>query len=157
MNHLTDDDIQKYLDKESGQDRAEIEKHLKSCEGCRQNHLLYKKLYTGLADETGFMLSANFSESVVSRVKKSKEKSSDFFESVLLAIAGLFSLGLIFYFTNLSEALLNIFRKNAQELEPFLKGIGSILGGNLTILIFAIAIIILFGIADKVIFQVKHR
>lgn len=157
MNHLTDEDIQKYLDRDSALNKAEVDRHLKDCDHCRQNYLLYKKIYAGLADETGFLLSADFSESVVSRIRKKREKTYSFFEGILLTIAGLFSVGLLLYFTNLRHVLMSIFKKNVQEVEPFFKGIGDIFGGNLTIFIFAIIIIILFGVADKLIFQIKHR
>ena len=109
MNHLSDEQIQKYLDKDHSLNKADIEKHLKTCDSCQQNVIVYKQLYTNLADETGFMLSANFSESVVNRIRKKEEKSKNFFEGLLLAIAGLFSVGLVFYFTNLGNMLLNIF------------------------------------------------
>ena len=157
MNHLSDEDLQNYLDKDSKLSRAEVERHLKTCDRCRQNYLIYRQLYAGLANETGFMLSANFSESVISRIRKKREKTYSFFESVLLAIAGLFSVGLVFYFTNLGDVLLDTFNKNLQILEPLVKGVESIFGGNLGIPIFAILIIILFGVADKLIFQMKHR
>jgi len=157
MNHLTDEDLQKYLDKDPELNKTEVDRHLKNCDQCRQNYMVYKQLYAGLADETGFMLSADFSESVVSRIRKKREKTYSFFESVLLAIAGLFSVGILFYFTNLGDVLLSVFKKNIQDIEPFLRGIGDVLGGNLTIFIFAIIIIILFGVADKLIFQIKHR
>jgi archaellum biogenesis protein FlaJ (TadC family) len=157
MNHLSDEDLQKYLDKDPELNKAQFDRHLKACDHCRKNYIIYKQLYAGLANEAGFMLSANFSESVVSRIRKKQEKTYSFFETVLLTIAGLFSMGLLFYFTNLGDLLLGTFNKNVQELEPFLKGIGDVFGGNLTIFIFAIVIIILFGVADKLIFQMKHR
>ena len=53
--------------------------------------------------------------------------------------------------------MLSVFKKNMQGIEPFIKGIGDIFGGNLGIFIFAVVIIILFGVADKLIFQIKHR
>ena len=157
MNHLSDEDIQKYLDKDGSLNRTEIEKHLKSCVSCQQNLTAYKQLYTGLANEMGFMLSANFAELVISRIKKSREKSYDFLESLLLAIAGLFSGGLLFYFTNLDKVLLNIFQKNTTEIKPFIEGIGNIFGSNLILILFAVIILILFGLADKFILQIKHR
>jgi len=157
MNHLSDENLQKYLDKDPKVSKAEVERHLKTCDHCRQNYLVYKQLYAGLANETGFMLSANFSESVISRIKKKREKTYSFFESLLLAIAGLFSVGLVFYFTNLGDFLLDTFNKNVQAVEPFLKGVQNIFGGNLGIPISAILIIILFGVADKLIFQIKYR
>lgn len=157
MNHLLDKDIQKYLDKESGLNRSDIEKHLKTCTSCQQRYAVYRQLYTGLANETGFMLSADFSDSVISRIKKSKEKSNDFFEGLLLAIAGLFSVGLLFYFTNLGKVFLNIFQKNTAEVRPLIEGVGNIFGSNLIIILFAIIILILFGLADKFILQIKHR
>ena len=157
MKHLSDEDIQKYLDKDRGLNRPDIEKHLRTCNSCQQHFIAYKQLYTSLADDTGFMLSANFSESVISRIKKSKEKSYDFLESLLLTIAGLFSVGLLFYFTNLDKVLLNIFQKNTTEIKPFIEGIGNIFGSNLILILFAVIILILFGLADKFILQIKHR
>lgn len=157
MTHLSDEQIQKYLDKDYSLNRADIEKHLKTCDSCQKNLMAYKKLYTNLADETGFMLSANFSESVVSRIKKKEEKTKTFFEGLLLAIAGLFSVGLLFYFTNLGNVLISIFQKNSAEVKPFIEGIGNIFGSNLILILFAIIILILFGLADKFILQTKHH
>lgn len=157
MNHLSDAELQKYLDKDPDLNKAEADRHLRACDHCRQNYMLYRQLYAGLANEAGFMLSANFSESVVSRIRKKREKAYSFFEGALLAIAGLFSVGLVLYFTNLGNLMLDIFNKNMQGAEPFLQDIGNIFGGNLTIFISAIIIIILFGVADKLIFQIKHR
>jgi hypothetical protein len=157
MNHLSDEQIQKYLDKNNSLNRTDIEKHLKTCDSCQKNLMIYKQLYSGLTDETGFMLSANFSESVVSRIKKKEEKSKNFFEGLLLVIAGLFSVGLLFYFTNLGKVLLSVFQKNSAELKPFIVGIGNIFGSNLILILFAIIILLLFGLADKLILQTKHH
>ena len=157
MNHLSDEDIQKYLDNDPELNKAEVDNHLKICDRCRQDYMIYKQLYSELTDETGFMLSANFSESVVSRIKKNKEKSYNFFEGLLLAVAGLFSVGLIFYFTNLGAVFLDIFAKSTVQLKPFFEGTGNILGGNLTIILFAIIVLILFGFADRLFLSIKHR
>jgi hypothetical protein len=157
MNHLSDKEIQKYLDKDNNLNRTEIEKHLKACNSCQKNLTVYKQLYAGLADEAGFMLSADFAESVVSRIRKSQEKSYNFLENILLGIAGLFSVGLLFYFTNLGNMLLNIFQKNSAEVQPFIEGVGNIFGSNLIIIVFAVVLLILFGLADKLILQTKHH
>ncbi len=157
MKHLSDEEIQKYLDEDPSLNKTKFEKHLKSCHICQPNVQVYRQLYTGLSDETGFLLSANFSDSVVSQLKQSKEKSYNFFETALLIIAGLFSLGLISYFTKLDVVILSILEKNMQQMTPLFENIGTILGGNLTILTFAILILVLFGFADRVLLHAKHR
>jgi hypothetical protein len=157
MKHLADEVIQKYLDGDADINKSEIDQHFSSCQACRQNVQQYRQLYVGLADETGFMLSANFSDSIVSQLQKSKEKSYNFFETALLIVAGLFSSGLFFYFTNLDAVVLSILEKNVQQMTPLFENVGAILGGNLTILAFAFLILILFGFADKLLLHAKHH
>ena len=75
----------------------------------------------------------------------------------MLTIAGLFSVGLLLYFTNLDKVLGDIFQKNTAELKPLIQGVGNTFGNNLIFILFAIIILILFGLADKFILQIKHR
>lgn len=157
MKHLSDQDIQKYLDNDPELNRTEIEMHLNQCGSCRRNYQLYQQLYQGLGDETGFMLSADFAESVVSKVRKRKERAYSFFEGMLLAISGVVAVGLMVHFTNIGDLFIEIFSNSARQFEPIVGGIRDLLGGNLIIFLFAIIIIILFGLADKLIFQMKHR
>lgn len=66
--HLTDDELQSYLDGDPLSDREWVENHLRVCDRCREELARYEQLYTELAKDEGHELSPDFSESVVSRV-----------------------------------------------------------------------------------------
>ena len=157
MKHLTDDEIQKYLDKDSSVDNYEIKSHLQNCKQCRQSMILYKKLYSGLADDTGFLLSANFSHTVISQLESKSRNNTKIFEGLLVSIAVVISLGLTIYFTNLDKVFLKVYQSNAQKINDAFESILGLVGGQVTLLSFAIIILFLIGFADKFIFHVRHR
>jgi hypothetical protein len=157
MKHLTDDNLQKYLDKDPAVDNFEVKTHLQNCKQCQQNMILYKKLYSGLADDTGFMLSANFSQSVISKLDNKGRFKSSFLEGLLVGIALVISLGLTIYFTNFDKVFLSAYEPYAQKISDTFSGVFNLPEGEVTLFVFAIIILFLIGFADKLIFQVRHR
>jgi archaellum biogenesis protein FlaJ (TadC family) len=157
MKHLTDEEFQKYLDKDSSINRTEINTHLEKCKACRTQYLAYKSLYGGLSNETGFMLSANFSDKVVGQLKNQKEKRTQFFEGILISVAIIISLGITAYFSNLDRLLFSLFEPNISNMEVFFQHFGSLLSGKSFIVLFALLILIIIGFADKLIFRFKHH
>ena len=66
--HLTDTEIQDYLDGNADREESTIAAHLDSCSLCRKNLELYRRLYSGLSDDAGYELSVDFADKVVSSV-----------------------------------------------------------------------------------------
>jgi predicted anti-sigma-YlaC factor YlaD len=157
MRHLSDQQIQNYLDREPSQKRAEIERHLSACPACRNQLAAYKRLYRELGDETGFMLSANFADAVIARVERGSEKKFHLLETVLLILAVIVSLGAALYFTDLGNMFLNLFRSGSAGVGHVFENLPILKGSNVHILVFAALILTAIGLLDKMIFQIRHR
>ncbi len=157
MRHLSDQELQGYLDGESSIDRFEIETHLQNCGFCQRNLAAYKQLFSGLKSDTGFMLSANFSESVIAKIEGNSESKFDYFEIGLLILAGIAGVGLLFYFTNLGQYFMEIFTATNISLATLVNQIPFLSGGKLQLFGFAAIILTLFGFLDRLIVQMKHR
>jgi anti-sigma factor RsiW len=104
--HLTDDELQSYLDGDPLSDREWVENHLRVCDRCREELARYEQLYMELAKDVGHELSPDFADSVISRVPERpaphpRWQPAHILALILGAIAGLSAL---VYFVGLKEA-----------------------------------------------------
>jgi hypothetical protein len=79
--HLTEEQIQGYLDKQKSSDTINIEDHLKVCASCQKNLEEYRELYTALNTDHFPSLSKDFSAQIVSAVSDPQESRWQLFES----------------------------------------------------------------------------
>ena len=106
MKHLTDDQIQAYLDGDKIENINKIEEHLQACEKCRLNLNAYEQIYTTIKIENVFpALSPNFALNTLKEVEKIKEKKWNMFENFLIAFTFIVSISLSVYFFNLTGFL----------------------------------------------------
>jgi anti-sigma factor RsiW len=101
--HLTDDELQSYLDGHPLSDREWVEKHLRVCDRCREELARYEQLYMELAEDKGHELSPDFADSVISRLPerpapRPRWQPAHILALILGAIAGLSALA---YFVGL--------------------------------------------------------
>ena len=102
MNHLTDDQIQAYLDKNKLENINDIEDHLQVCEKCRFNINTYRQIFTALRNEDELpVLSNNFSFTTISKIEKANEKKWNIFENILITLTFIVSISLSIYFFDL--------------------------------------------------------
>jgi predicted anti-sigma-YlaC factor YlaD len=105
MNHLTDEQIQDYLDGNSAVNTEEIESHLQSCEACRTELARYRSLSTALSEDVGFELEPNFAADVVASLEE--EGAERFFykvAKVILWATGIFAaIAVLIRFTNIED------------------------------------------------------
>ena len=102
MNHLTDDQIQAYLDKNKLENLNDIEDHLQVCQKCRFNINTYRQIYTALSNEDELpVLSNNFSFTTISKIEKANERKWNIFENILIALTFIVSISLSIYFFDL--------------------------------------------------------
>ncbi|MGB2982199.1 MAG: zf-HC2 domain-containing protein, partial [Candidatus Zixiibacteriota bacterium] len=79
LKHLTDEEIQNYLDGNLSRDIALLtERHLETCPLCREAVKQYQGVYAGLDKEEGFELSKGFAKSVVKMLPPQGETKSPF-------------------------------------------------------------------------------
>jgi hypothetical protein len=106
MKHLTDEQIQDYLDGNPVVNTKEIEDHLEKCEACRTELARYRDLSTALSEDVGFELAPNFAADVVASLEE--EGAEKFFykvAKVILWAAGIFTaLAVLIRFTNIENS-----------------------------------------------------
>ncbi len=76
MTHLTEEELQNYLDGNMSPSQASIfEQHLESCKKCRAEMAHYQSLYSGLKEAKGFALAPDFSNSVMKVIHAETKKA----------------------------------------------------------------------------------
>lgn len=107
MQHLTEDEIQTYLDGCSKEARQPIEAHLAKCPACRMLLNDYKRLYVALADDSGLVPVKNLPLVVAARLGQRPRPSRRRLPSeIMVGTAGIATaLVLAFYFLDLSDAI----------------------------------------------------
>ncbi|KPJ59365.1 MAG: hypothetical protein AMJ46_11560 [Latescibacteria bacterium DG_63] len=69
MNHLSDEDIQAYLEGEAVAKKARVENHLRECPACRRVFEEYRNLYDALADEECFAPAMDLAEQTLRKLR----------------------------------------------------------------------------------------
>lgn len=88
MRHLTDDEIQDYLDHNPQANDSEIKIHLSECPVCSESLMLYQNIYTELSEEHEINLSPGFAAKVVGSLHKNSLNSQKFnFFNILIITA----------------------------------------------------------------------
>jgi hypothetical protein len=148
-NHLTEEQIQSYLDKKDSMNSIGIEKHLENCVPCQKNLEEYRNLYSALNTDLFSGLPKDFSAKVVAAVSEPQESRWQLFESGFTIAFFLFGIAASLYFFNplpfLGNIASNIFNNLGGYASKFLPE----LNGNTPIFIVAILIFLLFEIIDK--------
>ena len=99
MKHLSDEEIQAYLDREAGAERASIAAstagHLRECPACQGAIDEYRKLYLALEDESSFALEMDVAARALSKVKprERQERERDLVDTFAGALGIMSALG----------------------------------------------------------------
>jgi hypothetical protein len=165
LKHLTDDDIQDYLDGNlSRQNALSVERHMDTCPLCREALRQYQDLYVNLKEDRGFDLSKGFARSIIKRLPAEEEAKSHFsFVNIFLAILGIIiSAGVTLYYVDLrplGRAFSYILPRYefGSEFFAFIKDFLVGLNGNVGLLVFALLILLIIAALDRFILQPKHR
>ena len=161
MKHLTDDQIQGYLDGALDKERDTVAAHLQTCPVCRKALIQYETLYQDLKDDTEFDLPADFASNVIAGMQE-QSVSSKFLSSVWAYVAGLLITAAgICYFVDLTPLQktmaglwqgLNLDATVLSTASHFLTG----LGVNSNLFFFAVLILLLYGALDRVIAVIRQ-
>jgi hypothetical protein len=96
MRHLTDDELQDYLDGNIPEGDKYVQEHLRTCELCWKALQEYQSLYLGLKDDRGFKLPGTFPQAVLSKIPEEQiVKSRSKYYQVLLVIIGMALAGFV--------------------------------------------------------------
>jgi anti-sigma factor RsiW len=153
MKHLSDEQIQDYLDGNPRKDQIEIEVHLESCGQCREELERYRVLSQTLSEDPGFELSSGFAADVIAGMEESAAESFFFkVARVVLWMVGIaVSFGIAIYFTNM-KMVVEKFKLMQAEGQGIFDSIWAALqnlfaGSHNSLTLFALAALVIVGIA----------
>ncbi|MGB2804078.1 MAG: zf-HC2 domain-containing protein [Candidatus Zixiibacteriota bacterium] len=165
LKHLTDEEIQNYLDGNLSRDIALLtERHLETCPLCREAVKQYQGVYAGLDKEEGFELSKGFAKSVVKMLPPQGETKSPFdLLNVFLTILGVIvAAGVTIYYVDLrplGRAFSHILPgpQLGSGVVAFVEDLLIGFNGNLGLLILGVLTLVIIGGLDRLLLQPRYR
>ena len=165
VRHLTDEQIQRCLDRDMSRDSDAVY-HLQHCPACQQQLELYRKVYESLQQDVGFELAPGFAESIINRLATTSEKSSRMSLAglILLAFGTVAVAGLAFYFlevkalTEMLASLSTVGINFGSSIVESLKAASASLGVSMDIMLFTGLILVTFAAIDRILvrYQGSH-
>jgi hypothetical protein len=146
--HLSDDQIQAYLENKE-QQNSEIMLHLESCHECQKNVQIYQNIFYGLKEAETPPLSNYFSNAVTAHLEKYQERRARLWEGIILFFIFLFAIVVSFYFVNPVPTVLDIGKLLLGGLTKSIDKVIYLLNGMLSLLLMIAAILFLFEIINK--------
>jgi hypothetical protein len=160
--HLSDFEIQEYLDKIESPQLAEIERHMGKCPVCQAACANYLRLYGDLESETGFDFSPSFERDIMDRLQPVSPKKSPniFANAVFIVIASIFPILLVVYFCNFTPELGGAFQSiiyyfSRPIFSRLIKESLALFNGNLSSTISAFVALAAISLLDRL--YVKSR
>jgi|WetSurMetagenome_2_1015567.scaffolds.fasta_scaffold86258_2 hypothetical protein len=153
IKHLTDEEIQLYLDECEAVNRDYVERHLQFCDECRNLAAQYRLLYGELRSEPSFHLQADFASDVLARIPDCRKKLTQYINTLIYSLIGAISLFLCSIFIDWKSVLqgLSITGITFREL-------ASALNKDFMVFVSAMLVLSLLMLFDKIIILPRrHR
>ena len=158
MRHLTDEEIQAYLDGFVGELDPGLADHIRTCEQCRGALRDYRALYAGLADKSAFDLPRDLPLAVMSGLGLGRARARFPLPGDLVLVAGavvamLVAAVVLLDLEPLFEAVAAAGREIFELASPGLEAVFSGMTGpnhTLTIFVTGAAILFFIGVLDIV-------
>lgn len=147
--HITEEQIQAYLDKQSSLEAIKIEEHLKICSFCQKSMEEYQEVFAILNTDPNTSLSVDFSKKLISAITAPQETKRRLFESGFIITFFLFGITGSVYFVNPLPFLINFANNFIIKLSGYADNFLPDLKGNYTIFVAALLIFLLVEVIDK--------
>ncbi|MFZ5517966.1 MAG: anti-sigma factor family protein [Candidatus Zhuqueibacterota bacterium] len=85
LKHLTDRQIQRYLDRANAEDNAEIMAHVAQCAECQRSIQAYRAVYQELQSEPKASFSPAFEDAILARLSPQPDRKFQFWKYLLMA------------------------------------------------------------------------
>ena len=157
--HLTDDQLQDYLDGNLSSVSNTVGEHLEECQLCQEALEEYKRLYAGLKDHRGFELSPDFAKSVLSQlqrefvVKSRKQRYAGILWSLLGLALGICTTVYVIIWTKMDQEITGIATNQLKLLSASLDSTEKLLGKvniDFSLLFFSGFALLVIRLADYV-------
>ena len=125
MKHLSDTEIQSYLDRPSGGIPGPLEDHLRTCAMCRRRLDEYRALFARLADDSGMPVYEGLTDAVMARVAaRPHPEHSGIYDLVLAAGGTAIAAAAIWLFVGLSPLYGGLARLSSAVVNVLARGAG---------------------------------
>ncbi|HDL19461.1 MAG TPA: hypothetical protein ENH29_10435 [Bacteroidetes bacterium] len=151
MSHLTDDEIQEYLDSPEAVNVQTVQTHLHNCQQCRQQLTLYRQVFSVLIEEPETVVPYNFAGQITERLMALQNKKYHKWELLLLLFSIIQGIALTIYFVDFGKIIFYLSRLQTNFFTVFHKANA----GFLPILFFAVIIVIFYGFLEKILNRLK--
>ncbi|MFQ5500052.1 MAG: hypothetical protein ACE5FH_10320 [Candidatus Zixiibacteriota bacterium] len=155
LNHLTDREIQEYIDRETCHETGDIPSHLTCCAKCQQHMREYRNLYLALKDDSGFDLPPDFAATVADRATAQPAIRREIHVWTLAALGAAISAVVLLYLAGWQSLVGSALTRG----KPFLAVVDrltnlvhnqlSAYDGNINILLFAAAVLLVFSLLER--------
>lgn len=151
---ISDTDLQRYLDGDPTLDRRAIDARLKTDPEARQRLNLFRRLYFGLERAEGMMPSADLADRVIARVEAMEGERGEWLEYCLIGLMIVAGVVAAVWLTGMGDMVAGYW----SDTLDLIGGIGLPDLKDRGILIIAgIAVLTLFGFADRLLPTLRHR
>jgi hypothetical protein len=147
--HITEEQIQLYLDNKDDTKFSSIRDHLDACPSCMKNVERYDQLYIALNLDPFPALPEDFSRELLSKIAGSQKSRYNIFESGFTIAFFLFGIAASLYFVNPLPFISKITNSTITYLSEITSKFLPELNGNTPIFIVAILIFLLVELIDK--------
>lgn len=129
VKHLSDEQIQDFLDGNMVLSDKSLKGHLESCRVCKKTLSYYQNLYLGLKQEPEFQLPSNFAHTVITRLPQMEKAQARFkFWDIFVAVSGIAALiGALIYFIDI-KIFADLIAK-VSSMTSFAKSLTDLNGG----------------------------
>lgn len=162
LGHLTDEQIQEFLDRDAGERQESVAVHLESCPSCRAAVAEYRALYQQMTDDTGFDLPADFAALVMTQVVPAPQSRSRWLVIAPVAAALIAVVTTLYLFVDFSgfyasvqdslAAVIGLDNTVIKSLAAFLNGLN--LKANLVV--FSGLILLAFAVLERLFFNLRR-
>ena len=155
IKHISDDEIQSFLDGIDMENRALIQEHLDGCSLCQNSLKTYQEVYRSISTAEISELAPGFSDRVMADLERKLENKSKLKET--LSLIGLFLVGsaVSFYFVNPFTSLVNLFKALFSTTIQYIEQILPTFSGYSSIIIMVVLILIVIEVLDKKVVKTK--
>ncbi len=165
LKHISDDEIQDYLDGNITSEKESIEAHLRLCKTCQTNLELYRELYGELASEGSMELSADFADTVISRLQTTEAKKfrTSLLNIIAVILGAVVCIVITAHYVDLSSLFPALPGGSMFDIKIDAFDFGAVKqlisdwGSGLNILLFAAAIIVVIAAIDRLFLNPKTR
>jgi hypothetical protein len=163
--HLSDDEIQDYLDGNYHKNNDAIRSHLHTCDICEYKLSLYKNIYSELNKNAEFVLSPQFPQEMASIVQKetpalSRINISDTVLSIVIFIIGISATLLLVDYKAVGKIFTSLYLPKFNFITLLFSTLRSIFVNtnmNLGLIVFALIILLCIYILDRLISHLRIR